>query len=308
MKSERRHDLKKNELADKVAGTVEQLQPYWRAIAGVAVVLATAVFALGFVSSTQRKSRESSWANFFAAAADRNPDALQQLADAQHGNPVAPWALQAAAQARLIEASAALYRDRAEARKGLQVAVDGFEATLEQTNEALLRQRCLFGLGQAYEGLNDLDEAKSRYQQLAETWPDSSIAKQAKQRIESLSDPKTQEFYTWFFAQEPPAAPTSPLGTTPSLPFGQLPSEPDISIPDPSASVGEGDDASETSGSETSGLLLDGPIDPPSGSDLELPSLELNADQVEEDATDSDDSAAGETSADAEEGADEAAN
>ena len=159
------------------------------------------------------------------------------------GSSVAPWAQHASAQAALIEASSAIYFDRAAAKKDFLLAVDGFNAVLGQTNEneTLLRKRAQFGLGQAYEGLNELEKAIDSYKVLAEASDDgklaaqdrsdSAIVKQANRRLKSLQDPQTKEFYNWFFAQEPPAPKWPAAGDAPGLPFGQLPSEPNITLP-----------------------------------------------------------------------------
>lgn len=242
MKSERRHELKQNELAQRVGASLQLIQPYWRWIAGVAVMLATGVFVVRFISNSQHKAQQVGWMEFLEAVADRNPDALLQVADDHAGDSVAPWAQHVSAQAKLIEASSAIYFDRAAAQKDFRLAVDGFNAVLGQTTETLLRQRAQFGLGQAYEGLNELDKAMESYEVFAtgpqdgklenEDWSESAIGRQAQRRIDSLREPQTKEFYKWFFAQEPPAPILPAWGDSPGLPFGQLPSEPDITFPD----------------------------------------------------------------------------
>lgn len=223
-----------NELND-LNDVLQMLGPHWRTIAGVSVLVVGSVIAYGLVSTSQTKSRESAWTEFLAASASRDPVQLERIAD-KGSDSVAAWARQAAAQAKLIEASAAVHSDRAAAKQGFEEAIAGFQKTLsEASGFELIRQRSVWGMAQSYEGLNDLAKAKEHYQQLVNDWPDSAIAKQAQRRIESLNDPKTIAFYEWFFDQTPVATlPDS--GEVPNLPF-DVPSEPDIVIPDPTDSA-----------------------------------------------------------------------
>ena len=59
MKTERRHDLKQIWLAKLVNDALLRIQPYWRSIAGVAVILATVVFGVGYVSSSNRADQQA---------------------------------------------------------------------------------------------------------------------------------------------------------------------------------------------------------------------------------------------------------
>ena len=145
--------------------------------------------------------------------------------------PLAGWAQYSAAQAKLIEGSNALYTARDTARESLNEAVTAFAKAVDLTkDQPLLQKRSLYGLGQAHESLNDLTNAKEKYQQIVDQWPDSAIAKQAKEQIEKLNDPSAKEFYDWFFAQTPPA-PQGDAGL--NMPSMSLPSSPDFAMPDP---------------------------------------------------------------------------
>jgi len=175
---------------------------------------------------------ESAWSEFFEATANGDFKTFQTLAKNQSGSVVALWAQQAATQAKLIEGSLAMSTDRATAKGSLEEAIVGFNKLLEQAeNSKVIRQRSLWGLAQTHENLNALSTAKDSYKQIVETWPGSTIAERAQARIDSLNNPATQEFYAWYFAQTPPAARLPATGEGPGLPFGQLPTEPDVSIP-----------------------------------------------------------------------------
>lgn len=219
---------------------LNQLAPHWRTIAGVAAVLVTGIVIFGVISGNRKSAEGSSWASFFEAAGNQDAASLQAVAENSSGN-VVPWAQQAAAQAKLIEASQNLYTDRDLAKTGFEEAIAGFTTAVARSeNIALLNQRSLWGLGQAHEGANDLEQAKATYQKLADRWPDSAFADRAKERVVSLDDPQTQEFYEWFFAQAPPTQ--SAFGDSPSLPF-DVPDSPDVTIP----SVGDTPSSESTS-------------------------------------------------------------
>lgn len=229
------HDEPLNDVSD----VLSQIAPYWRTIAGVGLVGITAIVLFGVISNNRRTAEEASWANYFSAIDNGNAQALQELANSSSGA-VVPWAHQAAAQSKLIEGSNNLYKDREQAKAELEEAVAGFTAAVAgSTNSDLLNQRSLWGLGQAHEGLNDLEKAKSAYQQLLDRWPESPLAKRAQERIANLNSPETQDFYKWFFAQEPVTPPAFDPATSQSL---DVPSEPDVTIPStiPSPSLGSG--------------------------------------------------------------------
>jgi hypothetical protein len=95
----------------------------------------------------------------------------------------------------------------------LRKAVDNYEAVLERGDDPMLIRHALFGLARAHESLRELDEAKDRYQELAEKFPDSSLAAVAKRQIEFISRPSTREFLSWLSKQDfEPARMTPPPG------------------------------------------------------------------------------------------------
>ena len=222
-------DETQEELND-VGDVLQQIAPYWRVIVGVAVLAATVIGLLAFISSNKKAAEETAWATYFAAVDIGSPLARKELADNSTGA-VVPWAHQAAAQSRLIDGMQKLFSDREQARSELEEAVSGFESAVASSeNNDLLNQRSLWGLGQANEGLNELEKAKTAYQQLLDRWPESALARRAQTRITSLNEPETQDFYRWFFEQKPKPPTTSAFETNPAETFS-IPDAPDVSIP-----------------------------------------------------------------------------
>ncbi len=286
MKTQRRHELQQNELADRLSKWLEQVQPYSKLIVGVAVVIAAVLFAIMFISNSNRRTNEASWTGYYAAASSRDPEELHKVAERYAGTKAAIWALHAAAQANLMQGSQSLYLDRGASREQLREAAEDYVSVLEKlgpSDEPLLRQRALYGLAQAYEAQNELGKAGERYEEIAKAWPESAIGKQAGQRAAALKRTDTQDFYKWFFAQKPPA-PTPPRGGT-SIPFGDVPQEPNISMPAPFSGVGgglggefpvfDGDSPATTVGSPPAG-----PPEPPAGETPPLSSTEPDEDDA----------------------------
>jgi hypothetical protein len=61
MKSERRHELRENDLADSVEQLSERLRPYVTPILSVAIGILVLVFVGLFVSSRWEATRSESW-------------------------------------------------------------------------------------------------------------------------------------------------------------------------------------------------------------------------------------------------------
>ena len=243
------------ERENDAAELLQHLMPYWRYIAGALLLFFVAFGGFNLIAGNRKRAAETGWTDFLAATANRDPVRLAEVAS-YSGGPVTPWAQQAAAQAKLVEGSSALYTDREKANRLLQEALDGFSTSIESSrNHALIQQRSMWGAAQAKEGLNKLTEAKEAYQKLIDAWPDSSLAKQAQMRVESLNDPATGEFYEWFFTQKPPSQ-LPPSGQVPNLPFS-APDTPDITVPsDPSAdSTPDAGDSSATDGDDSGGTV-----------------------------------------------------
>ena len=219
------------EETEDVADVLQQILPYWKPIAGAALLVFAGVAGFGFLSSSRNSALEAEWGAYLTATANRDSTGLQQLADATSGE-VSVWARQSAAQSKLIEASSQVYTDRTAAKSKFQEAADGFENVLSMESlDTLIEQRARWGAAQSYEGLQELGKAKDHYDNLVTGWPGSEIAEKAQARIDSLNDESTQEFIQWFYAQSPPSAPASSPGGIPNLPF-EVPTDP-ISIPDP---------------------------------------------------------------------------
>ena len=235
MKTERRHELQTNELAIWLTSWLEAIKPYSKVLLGALVLLAAVWFAVTYVRSRGRETESRAWTSLFQAyGTGAATDVAEQMADVAKsypGTPAGLWALQTAADVHLAEGTQQLFRDREQAKQDLQQAQEAYDTISQQATDPMLKQRALFGAAQALECLGDFGQAEKKYRELSESVPDSAVGQLAGQRLLSLQQPATRDWYRWFAEQKPVARPLS----DPSL-FNELPKLPEttnLSLPKP---------------------------------------------------------------------------
>jgi hypothetical protein len=223
MKAERRHELQENVLAAWLTKQIEAVKPYWQVITGIAIIALLGVIAFYLIRCRSAAEKAVGWVDYFDAVANRDIDKLEEVADENPKAVAGLWALQAAGDERLLDGMNRLYSNPAGAKLELHKAVENYHLVLERTEEPMLVRRALFGLARAHESLQELDDAKKRYGELAEKFPDSPLGALAKQRIEVLSRPSTREFLAWLSKQdfELPRMTPPPGGSGTAPPFGE---------------------------------------------------------------------------------------
>lgn len=239
MKTERRHELQTNELADWIGRQIEFVGPYGKVILGIGVVSIALIAAIKFMSASQQRRQANGWTEYFAASTSRDIQDLRDVAEKYSGTPASLWARQSMADLQLTQGATTLFTDRDTAGDLLKNAQDAYLEVYQQTNEDLLKQRSQFGLAQTYESLNLVSRSVDEFKKITDTWPDSAIGKLANKRHAALTKRTAKEFYDWFFAQQPKIA--SPTGINGLDGLGTLSDEPDIEIP--SMSISEDDSA-----------------------------------------------------------------
>ncbi len=242
MKTERRHELQTNELADWLGAKTLEIRPYAKLIVGALVLLVLAIFLLSFGAVQRRKNREIAWKELFSFQVNANTadpitraeyaEKLIDLSKRQAGTQVGAWALQSAGDINLSLGSALMWQDRAEAREKFNLARENYNDALATVQHDILRQRALQGLAQTNEALNKITDAEQNYQQIIDKWPDSAAAKLAADRLAFLQRPSTVEFYDWFMQQKPVPPPMT-SNTPGQMPTNQLRDSPSLSLPDP---------------------------------------------------------------------------
>jgi predicted negative regulator of RcsB-dependent stress response len=217
MKTERRHELQTNVLANSLARWIEAAKPYSRAALAVVIVVAAALFGWAYLSSQNTRHVADGWTEFFDAVGGRNPDPRELLRDIStrySGTMVAQWARLTLADIELDEGTNRLLQDRKPARDELREASQSFQSLLREASHPTILQRATFGLARAHEALGELEKARNEYRSLATQWPEGPYAAAAKARANDLEQAGTKGFYDWLAKYEPPA----PLSKAPGTP------------------------------------------------------------------------------------------
>ncbi len=210
MKSERRHELTENDLADSVESLAERFRPYVVTILTAAIGGLVAVIVGLFVSSRWEASRAESWDACLAALTTGNEDAFREVLIRYPSTPAAQWAELVLADRAVSEATSLLFQKLDPtndiARQRLEQAVAAYQGLLAEQPTGMIAQRATFGLAKARECLGELAEARRGYETLAKEYADSPMAELAAARAPDLARAATQQFYDWFFEQRATSA------------------------------------------------------------------------------------------------------
>jgi len=232
MKSKRRHDLEKNELAEWLAGTYKRFRPYEKLLLGTAI-FALAVLLVYTVSSRYSAGRTVKGWNEFneiytpGASGTHLEGIVEEYPDSNVGH----WAAVSAADAYLRSGSEQLFDNKADAYRDLKQAVDHYMSVLDKSEGRLIRERATWGLARAREALardeKDLDRAAEEYKKVFTNWPEGAYAQVARQRYDHLKGDKAAELYRRFAKWEPKPAFQDEPGTPGERPAFDLDSLPD---------------------------------------------------------------------------------
>ncbi|HAN97519.1 MAG TPA: hypothetical protein DCQ98_08870 [Planctomycetaceae bacterium] len=242
--NQRKQELQHNELADWLEVKLELLRPYFGPIVlgVVAVIAAIAGGIWWYQGSLDAKAR--SWAAHFDAADratfDGSVEPLARHAAADGDATARSWSRHYAADAKLKEGMAGLYRDRAKASEALEEAAKGFREVMDNTRPGtMIHDHATFGNAVANEALGKVDEALAGYLALAEGTSTSALGKLARRYHDRLASVTDAGSFVERFVQHTPTglgagsldgSGLDPLGTTP----GGLRPLPDLSFPESS--------------------------------------------------------------------------
>jgi len=291
MKTERRHELQTNALADWLGRSIENVRPYSTGIVGGVVLVVVAMGAYTYWKHQTRTSEQRGWEQLLSFSAAGNPNNLEDVADTFPNALVGIYARLQLANVQLNNGIYQLFTDRAEGKDQLNKAVVTFETIKNEATDPFLQQHALYGLARAHESLDHLEEAEKYYQELRDKWSDGVYSTMASRRLADLNRRETKEFYDWFEAQEPVASITGGPGqpgtrlpfdpdSLPGEPGDQSPfesdsdSSPSESSPEPSDEPTEEETSEETSADDSAGeALSEQPAD-------ETPAEEKTADEA----------------------------
>jgi predicted negative regulator of RcsB-dependent stress response len=250
MKSQRRHELERNALADWLTESIETIKPYTTAILAVILLIVIASFAITWWNSHASAQSGTAWDAFSSALESHSVTELERVAETHSHSRVGQWAAVAAGDLLLHEGCDALFSNKASANQQLRRAADDYMQVLDQSSDSTLRERATFGLARAREAQNDLPKAIERYEQVVKEWPDATFSALAQQRLDDLQRKSTKVFYDEFAKYDPKPAYSDNPGKGPLFDASSLPDNPpgqkgsgDIKLPRLGAKL---DDAAKT--------------------------------------------------------------
>jgi len=202
MKSEQRHELAENDLAESVEHLAERMRPYLPTILIAAIGSLLAVFLSLFISAGWEASRSESWDACLGALASGDENAFREVILRYPDSPASQWAELVLADRNLSEATDLLFAplDPANdvARQRLEDAAASYAGILAQRPTGMVAERATLGLAKARESLGELDEARRGYEALAQEYGESPMAKLAVAHAADLARGDTKAFYNWF--------------------------------------------------------------------------------------------------------------
>ncbi|PQO40236.1 tetratricopeptide repeat protein [Blastopirellula marina] len=247
MKSERRHELQKNDLEQVLEKGMEQMGPQAKIVAGVAIAIVVAVIAVMWLQWQNKLARASGWGELFTASAlmgrqdaEMTP-ALEAVGNAYQGRPAGAWAELFLGYDLYRQGLEKYFTQKDDAQLALERSVKAFQNAEKAADVPELKQRAMWGIGQSSEVLatkESIETAIATYDKLSTQWPESPFGKWASERLTLLKSQQTEEFYVWYHDQDfsPKASPTTGL-------FNQdLPSDPNLTLPSRDALTRPGDE------------------------------------------------------------------
>ncbi len=226
MNNQRRHELERNVLADKLGDGLQKAQPAMKPILAVAVVGLLALLGYQVIKGNSSRDSAEKWSEFYFAREGGNADLFAQLGEEFGNKPTALWAKHSAAQGYLRDGVEALYVNRKEGVENIRKAIELWQP-LVKSDIAELKALATLGLAQAHESLGELDEAVKNYQVIANQ---PSASDEQKRRLNDqitfLKSAEAKNFYEWFNKLDPKPAASPIFSGDLSLP----PTNPSISL------------------------------------------------------------------------------
>lgn len=207
MKTERRHELEKNQLADGLGRAITWCEENARLLVGVVtgILIIGAVFAL---LSNRKEEREArAWNSYFTARAEagKDPAGLESVAKTDGELFAGKLAELTLADIAMNQGLATINTNRELAETQLAQAKD-YYSKVRKSGDEHLQERADLGLARYYEAMGMIEEAKAEYQKLKGRKLGLYVDF-ATQKLAYLEKPATLEFAKWFRDQKPKPKP-----------------------------------------------------------------------------------------------------
>jgi hypothetical protein len=213
MKSERRHELQHNELADWLAKTGDDIKPYQNYI--LLGVVAVVVVVVGYTlwSRSAAATTTKAWTELGAAMQSGDTDALAQVIKAYPNTNVAYVGSVVAADLHLAKGCDQRFKSKSAAQQELSSAIALYDTVLKQCRTQSLLARATYGMARAKETQCDRDAAKKLYEEVVAKWPEGTYASATQEHLQELAQRETGQILDKL--KDPNFSPT-PSFTSPS--------------------------------------------------------------------------------------------
>jgi predicted negative regulator of RcsB-dependent stress response len=233
MKSERRHELQHNELAEWLFKTGEQIKPHQNLILAIVAVIAVVVVGLTWWSRHSAGRINQAWTELGRAMDAGSPDQLGNIAEEYPNTIAGQTAAVLVGDIRLASACNQRFASATMAQRDLKAAQDSYSKILELSTSETLRERATYGMARVRETDGRLDTAKQLYSEVVSQWPDGAYAAAAKRRLADFKESETKKMFASLrkyepkgeFAEEPGAFNATPPTTPPKF---DVPKEPPV--------------------------------------------------------------------------------
>jgi hypothetical protein len=211
MKSDRRHELQTNELANWLGRQYERHQGHLPAILWGVLAVVAVVVLVGLWGSRGSTSVSDAWEEYQIGNIDPKgtPKRLKDLAEKYPNMDIALWARLDYADQLCYDGHAKLDIDRTIATTYLRDAQKNYELIL-QSPKALpeMIRRAALAEAKCWELLGKRDKAIESYKSAAKRFATSypELSQDAASRASDLEQPEAADFYQWLASYEPPAS------------------------------------------------------------------------------------------------------
>jgi predicted negative regulator of RcsB-dependent stress response len=203
MKTERRHELQTNTLADSLGHAVEAVRPYQQIILGCILAVIVVFGVARYLSMRSSADQAAAWDDYLGAINTDDLEAVSDVVENHPDTPAAYWANIFLGDRHLEQGTNQLFVSKADAKDELKKAEEAYQAVIGKASEPLALQRATLGLARTYESMVELDKARQQYQAVLDKWPGSNYAGIAERRLKDLNEPSTKQFYDWFADFQP---------------------------------------------------------------------------------------------------------
>jgi predicted negative regulator of RcsB-dependent stress response len=247
MKSEQRHKLQQNALADWLAGVLKTIQPYANAVLAVVLLVVVVLGLWRWLQHQSTAAAAGAWESLYRAISSNDPAQLDRIVEQNQGTEVAYWAAVLSGDMHLSFGCRDLFTNKATASQDLRKAIEKYTLVRNESRTSALRERATFGLARAYEALGgtrqsegELGKAVQSYEEVVKNWPNGTFTGAAQERLDDLNSKSAKTFYDKFAKFDPQPAFSTPPGAQGKPVFDSKSLPEDGSVPDFSKMMNEG--------------------------------------------------------------------